>query len=153
MTVLQQLRSALRAAERERSAAHNINVMFWENVVRDVKRALANFDDAPSTSTARRSGRDRPSGARARTGSTRPASDVLIIRGQPYRVTAVAGSVRPLAGGTRYDLTSRRGASYFTIVNGKQPHLLFVIPRRAGSKTMNGVLLSDVTGELRVVRQ
>ena len=60
MTVLQQLRSALRAAERERSGAHNINVLFWENVVRDVRRALANFDDfAPSASRAQRSPHQR----------------------------------------------------------------------------------------------
>ena len=79
----------------------------------------------------------------------------LTIRRRPYSVaSSVVAAGRPFAGERRYTLTGKRGASYFTMRNANQPHLMFIITSgKMRSGVMEGVWLTDEGGELRVVRQ
>ena len=85
------------------------------------------------------------------------SADVLAtlrIRGRDYTV-AHRERINTLTGEVErgYCLTGKRGATYFTMRNARNPDKMFVVAHSLGSSVMSGVWLSDAGGELRVVCQ
>jgi len=77
---------------------------------------------------------------------------MIEIRNREYSVIKVDGNPNAenqILKESKYLLTGKRGAEYFTMRNVKNPHLMFVCGR---SKTLDNVWLSDENGQLKVVR-
>lgn len=81
------------------------------------------------------------------TASVAPPDATIIIRGRQYAVERIERPGKEL----RYRLTGKRGASFFTMRNVHRPDAMFVVPHSLGNKTLEGVWLSDKTGELVVL--
>ena len=75
----------------------------------------------------------------------------MLIRGREYTVLPTKDMDESRC---VYWLTGKRGARYFTVRNRPNPDLMFIVPEKfIKSNVLDRVWLTDVTGELKVVRQ
>lgn len=75
----------------------------------------------------------------------------ITIRGREYQVESHPDAVQ--GEGTTYVVVGKRGTKWYTCRNVPKPHMMFLLPERGFSKTMDRVWLSDQTGTLEVVSQ
>ena len=72
----------------------------------------------------------------------------ISIRGREYQVS----SERCREDGSVYFIKGKRGHKWFTMRNKPNPKLLFLMPEKNMSNTMDGVWLTDENGILEVVQ-
>lgn len=72
----------------------------------------------------------------------------ITIRGREYQVS----SERCREDGYVYFITGKRGSKWFTMRNKPNPKLLFLVPEKSMSNTMDGVWLTDESGTLEVAQ-
>lgn len=73
----------------------------------------------------------------------------ITIRGREYQVNAQPCSEE----NTVYYITGKRGHKWYTMRNQNYTYMLFLMPEKGISKTMNGVWLTDQNGKLEVVSE